>query len=62
MKETIEWHDAKNLPNEAETVLIKHDGEILPVMPAVYTTKGFMSIWGHVHNPTHWAYMPKGPQ
>jgi hypothetical protein len=61
--ETIEWHSIPDtIPEEAVTVLIKHDGEILPVMPAVYTTKGFLSMWGHIYNPTHWACMPKGPQ
>lgn len=61
--ETIEWHAVSDTPpEEAVTLLIKHEGEILPVIPAVYTTKGFVSIWGNPHNPTHWAYMPKGPK
>lgn len=61
--ETIEWHAVSDrMPEDCEPLLIKHDGDILPVIPATYSYGRFLSVYRNHYNPTHWAYMPKGPK
>jgi len=64
--ETIEW---RKLPDETPKrqceVLMRVDGcqSHWRVIHGLYTKKrGFESVWGNQYQPTHWAYMPKGPK
>ena len=64
--ETIEWRNSEKPPRQSCYVLMdlpKSEGSILKVIPGMfYKGVGFKSMFGNPYNPTHWAYMPKGPK
>lgn len=63
--ETIEWHKLPNDPPSKEEHCILMRVEALSgIIQGCYsgTHKTFSSPMGFTYNPTHWAYMPKGPQ
>lgn len=64
--ETIEWFTPEEkLPVDKSEVLMMLDrteNSFFTIVHAVYYRGRFQSVGGNRYNPTHWAYMPKGPQ
>lgn len=64
--ESIEWHSLPEEPKKRQCEVLMRVSKTQSswrVIHGIYTKKrGFQSVWGNPYNPTHWAYMPKGPK